>query len=398
MNISLREKSNRLYAVIGYYDDAGNYKQKWIALNLSAKNNKRKAGAMLPEVLERFQKAIPTKNTPSGKLLDMSFVDFAKMWLENKKGTVETSTWEGYKIYTERHIIPYFDQLRLGIREIYSAHIKIYYENKFRTGRCDGKHGGLSIASLKKHALTLRNIFDYAVELGYIEKNPAIGVRLPKREETRPHRVFLNLEQAKYVLSLFEGQNLKPIVFFALYYGLRRSEILGLRWDAVDFESKEMAICHTVVKNLTIVAKDKTKNETSRSTYPLNDIAIALLKSEKEKQIKMRAFYGKAYKDEGYVFTWEDGTSYNPDYITRKFQKVVKSSGMPKMRFHDLRHSTASILHDLGWDIKDIQEWMRHKSIETTADIYTHVSKARIEKIANGLSEAFSDTKHQRML
>ena len=146
---------------------------------------------------------------------------------------------------------------------------------------------------------------------------------------------------------------------------------------------------HTVVKNLTVEYKDKTKTKTSMGTFPLlEDVKEVLLKL-KDKQHDNQKIFGNTYKESDYVFKWQDGKLYRPDYITRSFQIVLKRHGLKIMRFHDLRHSTASILYDMGWELKDIQDWLRHADIETTGNIYTHISESRKQVSAKSLEKTF---------
>ena len=382
MQASLAIKKERYYAVISYVEE-GVRKQKWISLDLPMKNNKRKAEEKMREILEAFQAeaAATVESTPQ-----IMFTDYILKWLELKKPHVELSTWEGYQIYAIKHIIPYFQPLKLKLDEVKPMHVKQYYLDKSRSGRMDGKAGGLSVPSLKKHAIVLKSVFDDAVLDELVSKNPVVGVKIPTRSDVvEAQRAFLSAEQANMVLKAFAGHPLEALVYITLYYGLRRSEALGLKWSAIDFENKTMAIRHTVVKNLSIVAKDRTKSETSHHVFHLSDDAIRILKEVKEKQLKMQMYYGDSYFKSDYVFTWEDGKPFRPDYVTRGFQRVLAEHKIPIIRFHDLRHSTASILHDLGWDIKDIQEWLRHSSVETTADIYTHISASRKQQLAENL-------------
>ena len=125
-------------------------------------------------------------------------------------------------------------------------------------------------------------------------------------------------------------------------------------------------------------------------TFPLLDDVREVLLKLKDKQSEYRRIFGKMYKESDYIFTWQDGRLYRPDYITDTFQKVLKKNGLPHMRFHDLRHSTASILHDKNWSLKDIQEWLRHADIETTGNIYTRITAKRKQIVANGLSQALT--------
>lgn len=383
MTATLKVKNDRYYAVINY-KEGKEYKQKWIALGLPTKNNKRKAEAMLAEVKRRFEEQY---STPAGDIL---FVIYIKQWLEKKKPLIQMSTWEGYEIYATKHIIPYFEPLELSLRDLRPQHIKNYYEFKYANGRMDGKEGGLSIASIKKHALVIKEVLNDALIEECITRNPADGIKMPAKDIPKREKVFLDAEQANAMLQAFKGHPLEALVYITLYYGLRRSEILGLRWSAVDFERGTLSINHTVVKNRTIVRKDTTKTQSSHHTYILIDDVRAVLLEHRERQKQNRVEYGAAYQESDYIFTWADGTLYRPDYVTRGFQRVLKAHNIPMMRFHDLRHSTASILYDKGWDLKDSQSWLRHSSVEMTGDIYTHITEARKAKMAAQLNSTFS--------
>ncbi len=384
MTASLRIKDNRYYAVINYKEGA-KYKQKWISLHMPAKNNKRKAEEMLLEIKAEFE-----GNYISRIHEDMPFVEFVKQWLERKKPFIELSTWEGYEIYATKHIIPYFKPLRLSIKEVRPLHIQEYYNYKYSHGRADGKPGGLSIASLKKHSIVLKEVLQEAVLYEYIERNPAQGVRLPARLIPVRKPSFLTAEQANKLLVEFKGHPLQGVVYTALYYGLRRSEVLGLRWQSVDFDAGTLTIEHTVVKTKTVVRKDKTKTQSSHHTYVLiDDVREALIEQKRRQEENKRAF-GKAYVQSDYIFTWDDGRLFSPDYLSRGFKNVVKRAGMPDVTFHGLRHSTASILYDKGWDIKDAQTWLRHSSVKVTGDIYTHVAEDRKASMATKLDKTFS--------
>lgn len=389
MTISVRQKNDFFYAVISYKDN-GKYKQKWISLGLPVKNNRRKAEAMLESIKAEFERSY---STPSG---DELFVNYIKRWLYEKKPQVELSTWEGYQIYAERHIIPYFEPLKLKLREVKPQHIKDYYNFKFASGRLDGKSGGLSIASLKKHGIVLKEVLGEAVVAGHIERNPALGVKLPGKDIPQRERTFLTSEAAQKLLVAFDGHPLQGLVYVTLYYGLRRSEALGLRWSAVDFESNTLTINHTVVKNRTIERKNKVKTEASMHTYALIDDVRNILLRQKKSQTENKLKFGKYYKNSDYIFTWDDGTLFRPDYVTRGFQNVLKRHGLPMMRFHDLRHSTASILHDdKGWDIAEVKDWLRHSTVATTANVYVHSSKSQEKRMAESLNGMFSlDTKN----
>lgn len=382
MTATLRIKNDRYYAVVSY-KDGSEYKQKWVALGLPAKNNKRRAEAMLEEVKREYSERY---SMPNG---DVPLVQYIRQWLIKKKPYIELSTWEGYQIYSERHIIPYFEPLNLTLRDVKPQHVRDYYNFKYTSGRLDGKEGGLSIPSIKKHAIVLKEVFNDAVMEEYMPRNPAAGVKLPAKDVATRQKRFLTSEQANEMLKIFKGHPLEALVYTTLYYGLRRSEVLGLRWRAVDFENGTLSINHTVVKNVTIVEKDCTKTQSSFHTYLLIDDVRDRLLAQREWQKQNKKDYGQSYHDSDYIFTWPDGKLFRPDYITHGFRKALVDNGFPEMRFHDLRHSTASILYDKGWDMKDIQSWLRHSSIEVTSDIYTHISEDRKIQLANKLNNTF---------
>ena len=386
MNGSIQTKNGKLYIVLSYKNEVNTYKYKWINTGLIIRGNKKKAESMIPEYIERFRYL----EEPKEEINKIMFVDYTLDWLERKKNKVQQSTWEGYEIYAKCHIIPYFEPLNLELSDVTPKHIMDYYESRLSCGRKDHKPGGLGIEAIKKHKTVMNMVFEDALIAELINRNPVEHVPLPKKddEETR-ERVFLTIEEANTMLEAFRGHELQALVYTTLYYGLRRSEVLGLKWDAVDFEKNTLKIQHTVVKNRSVIAKDSTKSSASRRTYPLIPEVREVLLQLKEQQKDNKAMFGSEYDKNDYIFVWPDGHLYRPDYITRSFKKVLVQNGLPNMRFHDIRHSTASILYDTGWELKDIQEWLGHSDIETTGNIYTHISKTRKDKMGKNLSGTF---------
>lgn len=312
------------------------------------------------------------------------FVKYAEEWLEQQEGLVARSTWEGYEIYVVKHIIPFFKDFKVYLDEFSQKHVKLYCQQAKAGGNLS-TGGRLSMQSIRKHAQIMKAIMESAVEDGYIDYNPLARMRIPGQQEPVREKRYLTAEEARKVIWLFKGTPLEELVLVTLYYGLRRSEVLGLRWSAIDFDKKTIAINHTVVKNVTIEAKDTTKTASSRRDFPLIDEVGASLLSLKRKQELQKELAGDKYNDTGYVFVREDGTLMRPDYLTRTFQKVVENNGFGHMRFHDLRHSTASILYEKGWGLKEIQMWLGHSDISVTADIYTHISNEQLRQKGVGL-------------
>ena len=385
MTGSVQPKNGTHYVVLQYNDKDRKKKYKWISTGLEIKGNMKKAKALIPEFIEQYQH-LEYKEADDCKLL---FIDVTKQWLESKRNKLEKSTYEGYKSYIDCHIIPYFAPLNLSIGEITPKHIKDYYEDKFRDGRKDSKSGGLSVRSIRKHGAVLKQIFKDALINEQITRNPATGVPYPTNEKPEFKGTFLTGDEANRMLKVFAGHELQTMVYVTLYYGLRRSEALGLRWSSIDFEENTIKIEHTVVKVLSTEYKDGTKSKTSMRTFPLLADVRELLLNMKEKQSENQQIFGNTYHKSDYVFKWQDGRLYQPDYVTKGFQRVLKRNGLKVIRFHDLRHSTASILYDMGWDLKDVQDWLRHADIETTGNIYTHISNSRKQASAKSLERTF---------
>ena len=384
MTGSLKIKNDTFYAVINLKEN-GKYKQKWISTKLKVKGNKRKATEILNKIMAEYEAKETQPSTD-----DILFTDYLTQWLEKKKDKVELTTWEGYYNTVINHFIPYFKPLNLTIKEVKPKHIVNYYDYKFSGGRQDHKKGGLAFSSLKKHSVILKNILNQAFLEEIIPRNPALKIPLPKKDDGENKNTFLTASQANELLKLFKGHRLQPIIYMTLYYGLRRGEVIGLKWSAIDLKNNKVKINHIVTRTLTIVEKDRPKTVSSKREYGLLPEIKEMLLEIRVEQNYNKKLFGKNYYNSDYVFTWEDGKPYDPGYITKAFQKVLTKNNFPKMRFHDLRHSCASILYDKGWELKDIQTWLGHADIQTTANIYTHISKSRKEFMAKDLAHTFA--------
>ena len=381
--VSLTTKKNNYYAIVTYYQN-GERKVKWISLRLKTNAPKKEVNARLQEIEEFYEGRFGTSD-------ETLFTKYLEGWVERRRGLVEMSTWEGIQTYACRHIIPYFEPMQLKLKDVLPSHIQDYYNFKYSAGRCDGKKGGLSIESIIKHKSVLMTSLDDAVVDGLIQQNPAKYVKLPAKRSSKRKENFLTANQAIKMLELLEDTPVYAIVYTTLFYGLRKSEALGLKWSSVDFVNDTITLENVVVKNKTIEEKGTMKTSASYHTYLLiPDVKRVLLK-QRFWQNENRTRFGKDYIESDFVFTWEDGHLFRPDSLYRSFQRVLKRNNFtPVLRFHDLRHSTASILYARGWDMKDIQMWVRHADIDVTADIYTHIEQLHESEVPDCMKDLFS--------
>ena len=379
------ERNGVYYVRLSYYDKNHKRRDKFISTGLSGRGAKKKTTAMIEQLIEKY-KYLEKSDHP------VKMADYLIMWKNLRKSEVAETTYDGYHTYIDRHLVPYFRDLNLNIQDITAGHIFDYVNYLSNDGgRKDNKIGGQSNTSIRKIISILRQVFEYAVLYGDIKINPAIQVPLPKTTNKKDERqVFLTSEDAQKMLDAFQNEEIGHIVYVTLYYGLRKSEALGLRWQAVDFDANTITINHTVVGNGHIVRKDTTKTYTSRRTYELLPDVKALLLKLKDQQDDYKRRLGSGYHMNDYIFKNPNGVPYRPDSLTRIFKRALARHGLPQMRYHDLRHSTASILVDKGWDIYDIKEWLGHADISTTANIYAHISHRHKVSLAKSLNGALS--------
>lgn len=379
MTGSLTIKNGKYYAILNIYEN-GKRKKKWINSGLSEKGNKRRADQFLREKLAEYERMEGIVRS------DILFSDYVRIWLEQIARTVDSVTMQGYRITAEKHVLPYFDNARTQLIEIDCKILQQYMDVKHKSGRLDGK-GGLSPKSIRAHKNVISQTLDMAVKNNLIPSNPCQYVILPPL--VRYESTFYNDKQLKALFAALKDDPLLPMVKITAIYGLRRSELLGLQWDSIDFDRKTMTIRHTVAKVTEIVSKDKTKNASSRRTFPLTPEALDIFKMAKCQEEQNRIAFGREYQENNYVFKWADGHTYSPDYISHRFNDLLKKHSLPHIRFHELRHSCASMLISMGWTLKDVQEWLGHSDIQMTANIYSHLDIARKNSIATSLADKF---------
>lgn len=240
----------------------------------------------------------------------------------------------------------------------------------------------------------VRKALQYAVKNGLVDGNVADQVDRPKKGKYLAG--FYTREELAALFEATKDDSISVVIQLAAYYGLRRSEVLGIRWSAIDDEKGTLSINHKVTEGMVdgrhqIYTEDKLKTKSSFRTLPLIPAVRALLDEQRARQEEYRRLFKKSYCTEylDYVCTDEMGRLFRPNYITDHFKLLLKQHGLRHIRFHDLRHSCASLLLSQGIPMKQIQEWLGHSTFATTADIYSHLDFNSKLESAQAISRRF---------
>lgn len=420
-------KNGRFYVVISYQDSQGKNKQKWKATGLPVKNNKRIAEELMREIVANFDPQVeelmkrsnggrkikmpkPRKPQtvwqpqpvymPQGQPMmqsgymwnhrqtvgeDMLFGDYLAQWIEMAKPNLQISTYSSYKGKI-KHIAPYFNERGITLQSISPMDIQAYYAWLIDNGK--------SVQSCTHSHVIIRRALEIAYRTDRISSNPAAKVEKPKSPKYEAK--YYDLKQLKVLFEKLKGDKYELMYKMTAFYGLRRSELCGMKWSSIDFDNNKLTLNSSIVQaslnsKTVIVKKDVMKNAASKRTMPLiPEIKEALLKLKAE-QDKNKAYFSNYYNKEYLDYVWVDeiGMIVNPNTLTNHFQKFLEQHGLPKIRFHELRHSCASLLLACGVSMKEIQEWLGHSAISTTADIYSHLNYSSKLNVANTLTNAF---------
>ena len=359
----LQEKKGLYYMVLSYKDKSGKRVSKWLPTGLPVKGNKKRAEDMLMAARAEFVAGEAAIDH------DMPFSSYLVQWMEIARSTLKPNTAAGYASMIQNPIAPYFQQRGITLGGLQAVDIQMFYTSQLKR---------VSANTVIHYHAIIHRALKYAVKTDLIDVNPADKVERPRKD--RFTASFYDGNEVNRLFQVARGTPLELPVMLAAFYGLRRSEVVGLKWDAIDFENKTIAIRHTVTacaeKGRRIeVAADTTKTASSRRTLPLVPAFQTKLAALKEQQEKNRILCGRSYCTDylGYVLVDAMGNRLKLSYISTAFPALLKRNGLRPIRFHDLRHSCASLLLKNGVLMKQIQEWLGHSDFSTTANIYAHL-------------------------
>ena len=332
----LQEKNGMFYVVLNYRDENGKRKTPWISTNLPVKGNKKRAENFMMDVRRNFvppnvQRIEEREAMQKGDIL---FTDFLLKWLRVAKSTVKLTTYASYEMMATRIIIPYFETLNIKLKELTTEDIQEFYSAQLER---------VSANTVIHYHAVIHRALKYAVKIKTIQSNPAVNVERPRKEKFIGS--FYDKKEINTLFDIIQGHPLEVAIKLAAFYGLRREEIIGLKWTAIDFENNTLTIQHTVTEcNLDgkhiEVASDTAKTDSSLRTMPLVTNFRAMLLAKKEKQEHYRKLCGRSYCKEylDYIFVNEMGERWKPRYLSDGFKRILEQNGLRRIRFHDLRH------------------------------------------------------------
>ena len=346
----------------------------------TVKGSKKDAQKRLHELLHTREQGTYIKPTK------LTVAQFLEEWLQDYVRTnTAPRTAERYQEIVRVHLIPALGSL--PVVALQPHHIQKYYAQALETGRRDGK-GGLSAQTVHHHHRVLYEALKYGVKHGILIRNVAEAVDAP-----RPEHRELSILRSNEIRLILDATNGTPYyaIFFALAYtGLRRSELLGLRWADIDLEKATLSVVQTLhqLRGGKYIFREP-KSKRSRRQIALSPKLAIMLWEHRFKQEQAWILLGKPLLPTDLVFSHPDGRPIRPDNVTRAFNTIVRSLGLKGVRLHDLRHAHATILLEEGVHPKVVQERLGHSSVSTTLDIYSHVvpslQQAAARKIDEGL-------------
>ncbi|MCR5012619.1 MAG: site-specific integrase [Lachnospiraceae bacterium] len=370
----IQAKSGFLYIVVSktsVKDGKKVTEKKWHATGLAdTPDNVKKASESRARLVGGRKNLTIDKN-----ILLTDYIDHV---MERKKREVSDTTYASY-IYRTNRIKAYYGDLK--VKELRESLVEEFLDDLFEKYDVQPR-------TVKDIKILLEYIMDQAFRDGLIIYNPVKEVCINKSLAAKHAKVknlddeFFSYEEAGVFLDKVRDHELYELFYITLFFGLRREEVLGLKWSAIDFKKAVMKVNHTVTKGTTVNRLNSTKTISSERNYPLTDEQIELFKKLKKKEAANRRLCGNGYFDSDYVFKHVDGSLYYPDYPTKAFNKLLKRiPELPQaVTFHGLRSSCVSILIHEGMDVKSIQKWVGHKDINTTLKIYAKVKEKEAKK------------------
>ena len=297
-------KGGKYYAVLNVHDEMGRRKPKWVPTDLPQRGNKRNAEKILQNLIDEWN----NKEVP---FCSMSLDEYLEQWIEQADAGIKPNTYRMYRANVMNHILPYFKEHRVMLTDLKPQHLEEFYRMKQSPGSnlCNNKP--LSATTIKHFHQVLSKALTDAVRQGLINHNPASVARTPKAEKFMGN--FLNPSELDELLALFIDSPVELPVNLCAVYGFRRSEVLGLKWDSVDFEERSITVSETLQQGVGGSYIDTPKTTSSYRTLPMTDSVRQMLLEHRQKQMRRQAVLKRGYVKSDYICTLGNGSVISPN-------------------------------------------------------------------------------------
>ena len=338
-------------------------------------------GKTRAEVSEKLTKALSDR--ANGIVYDnenITIGEYLDVWLKGSVyGSVRQSTYDRDTNLVNNHIKPVLGSLKL--KKLNSAHVQNFYRNRLDTG--------LSASTVRKIHDILRRGLAQAVDWHLTQRNVADVVKPPR--PVPKEIVALSTDETRRLLDAAAEDRLEALYVLAVHTGMRQGEMLALRWQDVDIENAVLSVRRTLTRRGGKIAFGEPKTKKSRRSIRLTPQAVDALRAHLERQLRDMEILGDHYQDQGLIFTTDTGAPINPSNLRqRSFTPLLKRAGLPHMRFHDLRHTCATLLLLRGVHPKFVQELLGHATIAITLDTYSHVMPSMGDATAKAMEDALA--------
>ena len=377
-HIVTRGKGRQAIVIELGQDETGKRRQKWI----SFKGTKQQAKEQMREILREMS---------AGEYVEPAKITlgtFLEQWLEYAETHTASTTFEGYRRQTRRHIIPGLGHITL--EKLTPLDIQRFLSSKLQGGRADGKEGGLSTRTVTLFHTILHAALEQAIKWQLIGHNVAHRVEPPRR--VKKEVVALDGEPARIFLEAIKADRLHALYLLDVATGLRRGELLGLRWRDIDFNSGWLSIRQTLVM-VDGKARLQPEGKNKRSSRPVSlpPVVVKALQEHKARQDEERQNWGSEYQDNDLVFCAVKGQPLNPNNLRRDFRKLLAKAGLPMISIKSLRHTHATMLLGAGVNLKLVADRLGHSTTRMTADTYSHVMPRMRDQVANVVEKIISE-------
>jgi integrase len=373
---------------------------RWVgSLNLGWENGKRKRrhfyAATAAEVRDQLLKARSDQSQGLPVTTERQTVaKFLEGWLEHTlKNRAKPRSVESFTAIVNRHIVPEIGRIRLD--KLTPQQVQALLEKKREPYKTKNKAGkiieknGLAPQSIAGIRTVLRSALGQALKWGMVARNVATLIDPPRIPRPQTHAI--DVDGARKLLEVARGERFEAILVLALTLGLRRGEILGLRWSDVDFEKRTLRVNQAVQRIGGKLQVTEVKTERSRRVLAIPESAVRVLKTRRAQQAQERLLAGSQWKDSDLAFTNVRGGPLEPITLHRDYKRMLKAAKLPtKVRFHDLRRTAASLLLAEGVHLRVIMELLGHSSISLTANTYAHVMPAAMRDVADRMESILS--------